>query len=43
MPEAPMSHFVVWQMHGVRYLCYRRPEDCILVNITRLYPNAPAA
>lgn len=22
----PMTHFVIWQLHGVRYLCERESE-----------------
>ena len=34
-----MDQFVVWQMHGVRYLCLRRdPDDAHDESIKRLYP-----
>jgi hypothetical protein len=34
----PMSQFVIWHLHGVRYLCVRNDDSYWLRQIKRL-PN----
>ena len=31
-----MTQFVVWELRGVRYLCLRIDESCIVENVKRL-------